>query len=187
MRHPRVTLWPPPPGGVTQEEGWHFKYGKRHAALTQSLHTLPARHQTSLFPPRCYLGTTWKSLARYEDCASFFNFVFYSRRNHSSEIVPAHRLLLSYFYPLEKRVREKWEIFQHRLKETQLLDIRLIIFNLRRKLSPWVPKRPSKLIICPLSLWNSAFSSLLGYVGNFTLWLAAHTSERFPDQVKQCK
>lgn len=26
----------PSHGGVTQEEGWHFKYGKRHAALTVS-------------------------------------------------------------------------------------------------------------------------------------------------------
>lgn len=35
-----------PSCGVTQEEGWHFKYGKRHAALTEALHTLPTR----LFP-----------------------------------------------------------------------------------------------------------------------------------------
>lgn len=96
-----LTFWPPPStGGVTQEEGWHFKYGKRHAALRESPHA-------SSVSPRCYQA---KHSAIRGLCLTC----------EVEETAAAHRLplwLFLLFYQLEKRDCCSSRISQQRLRE----------------------------------------------------------------------
>lgn len=141
-----------PSCGVTQEEGWHFKYGKRHAALTEALHTLPTR----LFPHHVTEERSGRVQHDVRISCDEFNSICRVGEVASSQIAAARSstTFTSFFfvYPVDKARRAEWVKTSKRRLQEGLEPSRRTADHLWG-LSSWVPTR-SKFMISPLSLLN---------------------------------